>query len=470
VSLAHEVDTIAAIATPPGEGGICVVRISGEKATELADRGFHGKHPLKDMPSHTAHYGSFLDENGLVLDYVVALIFKNPHSYTGEDTVELSCHGGQFVTKRILESLIRFGARPAEPGEFTKRAFLNGRMDLVQAEAVADLIRSRSEKAHRTSLAQLEGLLSKRVLEIRDQLMQSIGLLELELDFAEDGYEFSDKKKVAGLLRESSQRIEDLLDTYSIGKVYRNGVRVALVGSPNVGKSSLLNTLLRQDRAIVTNIPGTTRDVIEESISIGGLLFSLSDTAGLRETADPIEMEGVRRAESRILTSDIVVLILDGSRPLKHGESGSVEQTIKAIEGAGVKCIIAVNKIDLEPFDVEKFKALGRTIANHEIIGLSAKTSEGIDKFEKALHRAAASGGVGFAEGSVLVTNLRHYSALEKARNSLLLSLKTVEMGGSSEFVAVDLRSALDSLGEVTGAITTEDILNSIFSKFCIGK
>jgi len=217
VSLAHEVDTIAAIATPPGEGGICVIRISGEGAAEVVDRGFRGKRGLRDVPTHTAHYGSFLDENGTALDYVVALVFRGPHSYTGEDTVELSCHGGQFVTKRILESLVRFGARPAEPGEFTKRAFLNGRMDLVQAEAVADLIQSRSQKAHQTSIAQLEGALSKRVLEVREQLIQSIGLLELELDFAEDGYEFADKKKVARLLEESIRKIDGLLETHSVG-------------------------------------------------------------------------------------------------------------------------------------------------------------------------------------------------------------------------------------------------------------
>jgi tRNA modification GTPase len=470
VSLAHEVDTIAAIATPPGEGGICVIRISGEKAADVADRGFRGKHPLKETPSHTAHYGSFLDAGGTVLDYVVALVFKNPHSYTGENTVELSCHGGQLVAKKILESLIRFGARPAEPGEFTKRAFLNGRMDLVQAEAVADLIRSRSDKAHQTSLAQLEGILSKSVLEVRDQLMQCISMLELELDFAEDGYELTDKKKVAGLIRESIGRIDGLLATYSIGKIYRNGVRVALVGSPNVGKSSLLNALLRQERAIVTNIPGTTRDVIEESISIGGLLFSLSDTAGLRKTGDPIEKEGVRRAEDKILNSDIIVLILDGSKRLKKGESEQIDRTIKTVEGKGAKSIVAVNKIDLKPLDAGSLKDLAPTILGHRMVGVSAKTSEGIDKLEEALHETATAGGVGLAEGGVMITNLRHNSALERARDSLLLSLKTVEAGNSGEFVAVDLRSALDSLGEVTGAVTTEDILNSIFSKFCIGK
>jgi len=255
-----------------------------------------------------------------------------------------------------------------------------------------------------------------------------------------------------------------------VGKVYRNGVRVALVGSPNVGKSSLLNALLRQDRAIVTNIPGTTRDVIEESITIGGLLFSLSDTAGLRETTNPIEKEGVRRAEDKILNSDIVALILDGSRSLQQSEPDLIDRTIKSVEARGVKCIIAVNKIDIRPFVAEEFKDLEPVIAGHRMVGVSARTSEGIDKFEQALHETALTGGADMAESNVLITNLRHYSALERARNSLLLSEKTVEAGISSEFIAVDLRSALDSLGEVTGAVTTEDILNTIFSKFCIGK
>jgi tRNA modification GTPase len=470
VSLAHEVDTIAAIATPPGEGGICVIRISGEAAAEVADRGFRGKQHLKDVPTHTAHYGSFSDENGVALDYVVALVFRGPHSYTGENTVELSCHGGQFVVKKILESLVRFGARPAEPGEFTKRAFLNGRMDLVQAEAVADLIHSRSQKAHQTSIAQLEGALSKKVLEIREQLIQSASLLELELDFAEDGYELADKKKVAGLLEESIRRVGSLLETYSVGRVYRNGVRVTLVGSPNVGKSSLLNALLRQDRAIVTNIPGTTRDVIEESITVGGLLFNLSDTAGLRKTNDPVEREGVRRTETKLLNSDIVVLILDGSRPLNTDEAGLVEGAIRTAETSMARCIVAVNKIDLKPFGPADFTEFGGKRHGHKIVGVSALTSEGIDDLELALFESATAGGVGIAEGGVMITSLRHYSALERARTSLAFSLETVLAGDSSEFVTVDLRSALDSLGEVTGAVTTEDILNSIFSKFCIGK
>jgi tRNA modification GTPase len=468
--LSHEVNTIAAIATPPGDGGISVIRVSGEKAAEVVEKGFRGRAKLGESLSHTAHYGSFANEAGEALDYVVALVYKAPHSYTGENTVEISCHGGQYVTKRILESLIRFGARPAEPGEFTKRAFLNGRMDLVQAEAVADLIHSRSEKARQTSLAQLEGVLSKRVTEVRDRLVESIGLLELELDFAEDGYELVDKEKVASLLRGSLQKLDTLLATYSIGKVYRDGVRVALVGSPNVGKSSLLNALLREDRAIVTSIPGTTRDVIEESITVGGLLFCLSDTAGLRETEDPVEKEGVRRAEERLFGSDVVVIVVDGSKPNGQTESDLVLKTAQAAEESGIKCMIAINKIDLRPHDEREVENLKSLIPGHKVVTVSAKTMEGLNGLEAAMFEIATGGEASVRESGILVTNLRHYSALQRARDGLCNSLKTVESGGSSEFVAVDLRVALDALGEITGVVTTEDILNSIFSKFCIGK
>lgn len=468
--LVHEADTIAAIATPPGDGGISVIRVSGEKSADLVDSGFRGKVKLQEASSHSAHYGRFVNEAEEVLDYVVALVYKAPHSYTGENTIEISCHGGQFVTKKILESLIRFGARPAEPGEFTKRAFLNGKMDLVQAEAVADLIHARSEKARQTSLAQLEGALSRKVTEVRDRLVESIGLLELELDFAEDGYEFADKGKVAALLEESIQKLEILLATYSIGKVWRDGVRVALVGSPNVGKSSLLNAMLREDRAIVTSIPGTTRDVIEESITVGGLLFSLSDTAGLRETEDPVEKEGVRRAEERLLGSDLVVLILDGSGPLTREEADFVGKTAEAVEGAGVKCIIAINKIDLRQHRQYELTNLENLVPGPRIVTVSAKTLEGLDRLEAAMFEAATSGAVSVIESGVVVTNLRHYSALQRAKEALSESLKTAESGRSNEFVAVDLRVALDALGEVVGAVTTEDILNEVFSKFCIGK
>ena len=470
MSLAYESDTIAAIATPEGEGGISVIRISGEGAMSIAGQGFRGSVIIDKMSSHTAHYGRFVDEQGKTIDNVVALVFRRPNSYTGEDTVELSCHGGRYLTKRILEATLRFGARAAQAGEFTKRAFLNGRIDLAQAEAVADLIHARSERAHQSSLAQLNGVLSERITRVREQLIESIGLLELELDFAEDGYEFTDKSKFAGQLRSAVSQINDLLSTYSVGRIYRDGVKVALAGAPNVGKSSLLNALLQEDRAIVTDVPGTTRDIIEESISLGGLLFDLSDTAGIRDTKDPVEQEGVRRAEERLSNCDILLLMLDGTRPVGDEEAAAINRLANAVELRGASCIFVLNKIDV--MDIQKNPTLKveYITAKHDVVEISARTHQGLEALKDLLARKALRGMPSRSEGGVTITSARHYSALERTAKSLTLALESVESGRSGEFVAVDLRAGLDALGEIIGVTSTEDILNSIFSRFCIGK
>jgi tRNA modification GTPase len=470
MSLAHENDTIAAIATPPGDGGISVIRISGENAFQIVDRGFQGKQPLAKEPSHTAHYGGFTDEHGHLIDNVVALSFRRPHSYTGEDTVELSCHGGQFLTKMIVETLIRFGARAAGAGEFTKRAFLNGRLDLTQAEAVADLIHSRSERAHQSSISQLNGLLSGTITSLRDGLIKSISLLELELDFAEDGYEFTEKAKVAQQLKASINQVDDLLKSYRVGKIYRDGVRVALAGAPNVGKSSLLNALLREERAIVTSIPGTTRDIIEESITLDGLLFNLSDTAGLRDTTDPVEQEGVRRAEERLAGCDILVLLLDSTRPLELAEPELIRKLVSGVEARGARCILAINKVDISAVDMSRFAGISEILSKHPMLEISAKTLLGFRRLESELVRIAVDGSVSTSDVGVMITNSRHYSALEKAKRSLSLALDSVSSDKSGEFVTVDLRAGLEALDEIVGTVTTDDILNSIFSSFCIGK
>lgn len=470
MSLAHESDTIAAIATPPGDGGISVIRISGESAFQLVDRGFRRKQSLAAEPSHTAHYGEFVDEQGRLIDKVVALVFRKPHSYTGEDTVELSCHGGQFVTKRIVETLIRFGARAAAAGEFTKRAFLNGRLDLAQAEAVADLIHSRSERAHESSISQLKGLLSGTIADLRERLIKSVSLLELELDFAEDGYEFTEKSKVAEQLAVSINKVDDLLKSYRVGRIYRDGVRVALAGAPNVGKSSLLNALLREERAIVTSLPGTTRDIIEESITLSGLLFNLSDTAGLRDTSDPVEQEGVRRAEERLASCDILILLLDSTRPLHSFEPELIRKLVAGVGGRRAGCIIAINKTDVAPADMSRFAAISEILSEHPVLEISAKTHNGFEMLEAELVRIAVGGSASITDIGVMITNARHYSALEKAKQNLLLALDSVSSGKSGEFIAVDLRAGLDALDEIVGTVTTEDILNSIFSTFCIGK
>jgi tRNA modification GTPase len=470
VSLAHESDTIAAIATPEGEGGIAVIRISGDGAMSIAARGFRGATTIDKMSSHTAHYGRFVDEHEQTIDNVIALAFRRPNSYTGEDTVELSCHGGRYLTKRVLEATLRFGARAALAGEFTKRAFLNGRIDLAQAEAVADLIHARSERAHQSSLAQLNGVLSERISQAREQLVESIGLLELELDFAEEGYEFTEKAKVMGRVRSTISQINGLLSTYSVGKIYRDGVKVVLAGAPNVGKSSLLNALLQEDRAIVTEIPGTTRDTIEESISLGGLLFNLIDTAGIRETEDLVEREGVRRAEERLSNCDILLLMLDGTRAVGAEERTAIVRLSEAVEQRGASCVFVLNKIDVMEPGRNAVLEEERTTKKHDIVEISAKTHRGMETLKELLVKKALRDISSMSEGGVTITNARHFSALKRTASSLALALETLESGKSGEFVTVDLRAGIDALGEIVGATSTDDILNSIFSRFCIGK
>jgi tRNA modification GTPase len=470
VTLAHESDTIAAIATPEGEGGISVIRISGDGAMSIAARGFRGATTVDKMSSHTAHYGRFVDEQGKTIDNVVVLVFRRPNSYTGENTVEINCHGGRYLTKRILEATLRLGARAAHAGEFTKRAFLNGRIDLAQAEAVADLIHARSERAHQSSLAQLNGVLSDRIARVRERLVESISLLELELDFAEEGYDFTEKEKVAGQLRSTICQINDLLLTYSVGKIYRDGVRVALAGAPNVGKSSLLNALLQEDRAIVTDVPGTTRDIIEESISLGGLLFNLSDMAGIRETEDLVEREGVRRAEERLSNCDILVLMLDCTRPVGGEEVTAINRLATAVEKRGASCVFVLNKIDMVEPGRKRVLDVEHITKKYDVVEISAKTHQGLESLKELLVRKALRDMPSTSEGSVTITNARHFSALKRTADSLGLALESLESGKSGEFVAVDLRAGLDALGEIIGATSTDDILDSIFSRFCIGK
>jgi tRNA modification GTPase len=470
VPIAYENDTISAVATPEGEGGISVIRVSGETAFNIVGRGFRGATTIDKMSSHTAHYGRYVDELEKTIDNVVILVLKNPNSFTGEDTVEISCHGGRYLTKKILESTIRFGARTAQPGEFTKRAFLNGKIDLAQAEAVADLIHARTERAHQASLAQLDGVLSKEIKRIREILVDSVSLLELELDFAEDGYEFADKAKVKSQLVAAISKTNELLSTYRAGRIFRDGVKVVLAGAPNVGKSSLLNALLQEERAIVTEIPGTTRDVIEESIRLGGIVFDISDTAGLRETSDLIEQEGVRRAEERLSRCDILLLMLDSTRPASNHELEAIDRLRKSVELRGASCVLVANKVDAIDSNSENTIDAERIVGDIKAIKISAKTHHGLDLLKESLVAEALHGASVQSESGVTITSARHFSALERASRSLPIALQTNESGISGEFVAVDIRAGLDALGEIVGATTSEDILNSIFSRFCIGK
>ncbi len=455
-------DTIAAISTPLGEGGISVIRISGQDALAIADRIFLGKTKLGDVPSHTAHFGRIVEEEGAIVDEAVIVVFRTPNSYTGEEVVEISCHGGYLVTQKVLQRILTAGARLAEPGEFTKRAFLNGKIDLSQAEAVGDLIHSQSEAAYRSSIRQLSGELSRKIKSIRDELLNLASLLELELDFTEEDVEFADRRALEIRLTSAIGVVNELLSSYSVGKIYREGVRVTIAGKPNVGKSSLLNALLGENRAIVSDTPGTTRDTISETLSMNGILFRLTDTAGLRETTDKIEQEGVERAEREAEESDIALLVMDYGESDYNGSGGLYGRLSEVCAKRGVKLVKVWNKIDLyrgEP---------PRTSEDDRAFYVSATRGDGIDFLRKGLCQIAMVEEM--KESSVVVTSARHREALDRAAKRLTLALDTLKGGKSGEFVALDLRGGLSALGEITGEVTAEDILNNIFSKFCVGK
>lgn len=463
-------DVIAAIATPIGEGGISVIRISGKNAIEVTDKGFRGRQPLTLATTHTAHFGSYVDHDGNIIDEVVATVFRAPHSYTAEDVIEVSCHGGFLVTKKILESIINYGARVAEPGEFTKRAFLNGRIDLSQAEAVADIIHSRSDLAHRASISQLNGNLSSKITEIRNRIMNACSLMELELDFAEEGIEFTDRHNLEEDITNMIREIDQLIDSFQYGKVYREGVKVVLAGRPNVGKSSLLNALLNEERAIVTHISGTTRDIIEENISINGLLFRLTDTAGLRESSDLIEREGIRLAEHTLKEADIILFLVDAADGFIEDDCQNLHRIMDFPNCTSRKIIIVWNKIDLLK-DKDSFGFHTPVeFEDHRRVSTSGKVGTGINKLKDALYDSVFEHPISRAEQSIIVTNERHRDGLERSKRSLELALIGIQEKKSTEFIAIDLRSALNSLGEIVGLVTTDDILNNIFSKFCIGK
>ena len=451
--LSTENEIIVALATPAGEGAISVIRVSGSGSINVLDKVFKGKSRLKDVPTHTIHYGRIVSEIGEVIDDVLISVFVSPNSYTGEDSVEISTHSSEIIVKKIMELLVNNNVRFAEPGEFTKRAFLNGKIDLVQAEAVADLINARTEASLRGARNQLDGILSKKVEELRSSLLSVSSLLELELDFAEENLKFLSSSEVIDKVDIIIHEIDLLLETYSFGRVIRDGVNVALVGKPNVGKSSLLNYILKESRSIVSETPGTTRDIIREEVSIDGLLFRLFDTAGIRLTKDPIEIEGVERSREAVKKADVVVFIND----VLDGYSDELFNEL--INLTDKKRIITVmNKIDLNRED--SFKS---------DVKISALYGEGFEDFFKLL-KTKSIGSNSYTEKNAMVSNVRHYNALKKAKLSLEDAKQTQCNKMSGEFVAVDLRLAEEHLGEIIGKVTTDDILNNIFSNFCIGK
>ncbi|HEV8084309.1 MAG TPA: tRNA uridine-5-carboxymethylaminomethyl(34) synthesis GTPase MnmE [Chitinophagaceae bacterium] len=452
-------DTIAAVATPPGVAAIGVLRVSGEKSFEIINKLFPSKN-LADQPANTLHVGYIKDDDE-ILDEVVISIFKNPLSYTGEDVVEISCHGSPYVQQKVLNSIIGKGARLAKPGEFTQRAFLNGKLDLTEAEAVADLIESNTSASQNAALKNMRGGFSKILKDLRERLIQFSALIELELDFSEEDVEFADRQKFNDLLNELESTVHNLLQSFQLGNVIKNGVSVAIVGSPNAGKSTLLNTLLNDNRAIVSEIAGTTRDTIEEIININGILFRLIDTAGIREhSLDVIENMGVIKSKEKIKQADIVLYLYD----INDVTQEQLFNIMSDIKKQNQNVIPVANKIDdsSEKFLLQQKKSLADSIF------ISAKIKTGIEELRKRLF-VIATGDKSLTE-NIIVTNARHYSALHEVMTSLKEVRKGIDDKISGDFLSLDIRRCLHYLGEITGEVTNEDMLDYIFSKFCIGK
>lgn len=461
----QEVDTITAIATAAGESALAIVRVSGRDAVAVADKVFRGRTPLAAAAGFTVHYGHAVDSSGERTDEVLATLFRAPHSFTGEDMVEFSCHGGAVVTASVLDALLAAGARGAQAGEFTRRAFLNGRLDLSQAEAVADLIAARSQKAQRTSLAQLSGRLGTRVGELRKELLDLCALLELDLDFAEEGLEVIPAADADARLSAAIVHIRQLASTYREGRLYRDGVAVVFAGRPNAGKSSLFNALLKEERAIVTPVPGTTRDFLEESVLLDGIAFRLIDTAGIRESTDTVEQAGMDRARNATRTADIIVVVVDAT---EHVSPAEAVNDLESRSG-GQNILVALNKTDLLTGPPDTAPAAAASEENFAILPVSARTGEGLPDLHKTLVRLASSG-ISHDEHDVIITNRRHQDALQKAADGLESARASLARGATNEFIALDLREAVNSLAEITGEMTSEEILQSIFSRFCIGK
>ena len=452
-------DTICGVSTPPGEGGIGIVRVSGTRAIEIASRVFKARSAkkLEDQPSHSLIYGQVRDPGtGDIIDEALVSVMRAPASYTREDIVEINCHGGMMPLWRTMSLLITSGARQAAPGEFTKRAFLNGRIDLAQAEAVMDIIHAKTEQSHRAANEQLLGGLSSEVVNLRDRLVSIVAAVEAGIDFPEEEIETPTGHPLADEVRSAIQRVEELISSYRYGRVLREGIATAIIGKPNVGKSSLLNRLLKQNRAIVTDVPGTTRDVLEEYLNIAGLPFKILDTAGIRHSHDVVEQEGVRRSLAMISSADVVLIVLDASQPMTGEDQRVLEEAKRK------PAIMVMNKSDLE--QKAESPAWPETV-----VEISCMTGAGLDNLKKSLVGLVQQGAVPPRE-HVWAVNQRHKTALEQAKTSLEKALASTTSGQSPEFIALDLRDALDSVGLIIGATHTDDILERIFRDFCIGK
>ena len=457
-----QTDTIAAIATAMGNSGIGIVRISGDAAIEIADKIFrtkNGKLKIRDAATHTIHYGYVYDQ-GEWIDEVLLMLMKGPKSFTAEDTVEIDCHGGMLVTRRVLEAALKAGARLAEPGEFTKRAFLNGRIDLTQAEAVMDVIHAKNEYALKSSVGQLRGSVSKKIKELRGKLIFEIAFIESALDDPEhislDGY----GEKLLERMKDMEGELKRLVQSSSNGRVISEGIKTVILGKPNAGKSSLMNVLVGEDRAIVTDIAGTTRDILEEHIYLQGISLNVIDTAGIRSTDDVVEKIGVERAMEAAKEADLIIYVVDASRGLDENDFRIME-FIK-----DKKAVVLLNKSDLEPIiSAEEIKEK----SNHAVIPISAKEETGIDRLEEEIKALFYEGKIDFND-QVLITNVRHAQALKEALDSVQMVEKSIEDGMPEDFFSIDLMNAYEKLGLIIGEAVEDDLVNEIFSKFCMGK
>lgn len=487
-------DTIAAVATAPGIGGIAVIRVSGPEAINIIESAWKGK-KMSEVPSHTVTLGRYIATDGTLLDEAVATVFRGPRSFTGEDVVELSVHGSRWIQREILSDLIRRGARTAEPGEFTQRAFLNGRIDLAQAEGVADLIASNSRAAHRLAMTQTRGNFSKELDRLRDKLVEFASLLELELDFSEEDVEFADRSRLLELAATILAKVERLAESYSSGAALKEGLPVVIAGVPNAGKSSLLNLLLGDDKAIVTDIPGTTRDTIEDTVELDGILYRFIDTAGLRDSSDTVEAIGIDRARAKMRDARIVIWIIDPTSPLAPQLD---ELSAFRASKPDARIIRLLNKSDLPASQNNPASALSPLSSLSESsdwsgksesskssersdwsdlsdssdsitpIMFSTKTAQGLSELRSRLLNLATEGFN--PQEELMVTNARHYESLIRGAASLRRAIEGIEAGISADFIAQDVRETLHHLGTITGSVTTSDLLHSIFSRFCIGK
>lgn len=447
-------DTICALSTANGVGAIAVIRISGVNTFPILDKIFSKK--LIDKASHTTHFGVITDKNGELIDEVLVNIFKNPHSFTGGDVAEISCHGSVFIQQKILEVIFNNGARLAKPGEFSMRAFANGKFDLSQAEAIGDLISSSTEASHKLAMQQMRGGFSNEISFLREQMMNFASLIELELDFSEEDVEFADRKQFYELLEVISTKLDGLIKSFSYGNVIKNGVPISIIGAPNAGKSTLLNRLLNEEKAIVSDIAGTTRDIVEDEIIINGISFRFIDTAGIRETTNEIEQIGIKKAIERAKKSEIVIYLFDAKDDIKGVEKG-IEMLKTEVES---EIVLVANKVDLLT-DSSNYIKLNP-------LEISATNGKGVSNLIDTLVKIVNDKKV---EGQqIIITNMRHVEALQKAFDAITQVKQGLDNGITGDFLAIDIRQSLHYLGEITGEITTDDLLGNIFSRFCIGK